>query len=55
MADIDDRRRRKAPGPLVVSPPNPRYFTVASDEDEQAVYLTGSTSGTTSTTGWGPG
>ena len=30
-----------APGPLVVSTANPRYFTVASDE-RKAVYLTGS-------------
>jgi hypothetical protein len=32
-----------AAGPLVVSPTNPRYFTVASGEaDQQVVYLTGS-------------
>jgi hypothetical protein len=32
---------RDAPGPLVVSDANPRYFTVASG-DGPAVYLTGS-------------
>ena len=41
MADIDDRRRRKAPGPLVVSQTNPRYFT-GSEADGEAVYLAGS-------------
>ena len=31
-----------AAGPLVVSSANPRYFTVASDLDRKAIYLTGS-------------
>lgn len=31
-----------APGPLVVSEVNPRYFTVAGDPDGRAVYLAGS-------------
>jgi hypothetical protein len=34
--------RGKAPGPLVVSEANPRYFTVAGDGDRRAVYLAGS-------------
>src|SRR5215207_352714 len=35
---------RRAPGPLVVSETNPRYFTVASGEatEQKAIYLTGS-------------
>src|SRR5215204_2923341 len=35
-------RTDRAPGPLAVSKANPRYFTVASDADRKAVYLTGS-------------
>jgi hypothetical protein len=35
-------RSASAPGPLVVSSTNPRYFKVASDPERQAVYLTGS-------------
>ena len=31
-----------AAGPLVVSSTNPRYFTVASEPDRKAIYLTGS-------------
>jgi Family of unknown function (DUF6298) len=34
--------RGKAPGPLVVSEANPRYFTVAGDGNRRAVYLAGS-------------
>jgi Family of unknown function (DUF6298) len=34
--------RRDAPGPLVVSARNPRYFTVAGDASGRAVYLAGS-------------
>jgi len=37
-----DRSPRSALGPLVVSRSNPRYFTVAGDPDERAVYLAGS-------------
>ena len=33
---------RPSPGPLVVSPTNPRFFTVAGDPDERAVHLAGS-------------
>ena len=33
---------RPALRPLVVSDANPRYFAVAGDPDERAVYLTGS-------------
>jgi hypothetical protein len=33
---------RPARGPLVVSPTNPRYFSVAGDPEERAVYLAGS-------------
>src|SRR6476620_7375471 len=40
MADIDGRRRRTAPGPLVVSQTNPRYFT--AEPGGEAVYLAGS-------------
>jgi hypothetical protein len=32
----------KAAGPLIVSQANPRYFTVASDAEQRAIYLTGS-------------
>jgi len=31
-----------AAGPLIVSEVNPRYFTVASDAEQKAIYLTGS-------------
>ena len=41
MADTQ-RSHRPAPGPLVVSTTNPRYFTAAGDPDERAVYLAGS-------------
>ena len=41
MGDIDGRRRSEAPGPLVVSQTNPRYFTAAGSDGE-AVYLAGS-------------
>lgn len=40
--DLAQRRPEKAAGPLIVSQSNPRYFTVASDAEERAVYLTGS-------------
>ena len=43
-----------APGPLVVSTANPRYFTVASDE-RKAVYLTGSHIWNNLHDGMGPG
>ena len=41
MGDIDGRQRSEAPGPLVVSQTNPRYFTAAGSDGE-AVYLAGS-------------
>lgn len=44
----------RAPGPLVVSRVNPRYFTVASDE-RKAVYLTGSHIWSNFHDGMGPG
>jgi hypothetical protein len=44
----------RAPGPLVVSAANPRYFTVASDE-RKAVYLTGSHIWNNFHDGMGPG
>lgn len=43
-----------APGPLVVSAADPRYFTVASDE-RKAVYLTGSHIWNNLHDGMGPG
>jgi uncharacterized protein DUF6298 len=42
MADRNRTSRRGAPGPLVVSEANPRYFSVAGDPEGRAVYLTGS-------------
>jgi hypothetical protein len=44
-----------AAGPLVVSNVNPRYFTVASETEEQAVYLTGSHIWNNFHDGMGPG
>src|SRR6266545_3479352 len=46
--------RRPAPGPLTVSPANPRYFTVAGT-DGPAVYLTGSHIWNNLHDGLGPG
>jgi Family of unknown function (DUF6298) len=42
-------------GPLIVSQSNPRYFTVASDPDGRAVYLTGSHIWNNFHDGMGPG
>ena len=48
MSDYDEQAQHSpkstsyAAGPLVVSKSNPRYFTVASDPDRKAIYLTGS-------------
>jgi hypothetical protein len=47
-------REGAAPGPLVVSTANPRYFTVASDE-RKAIYLTGSHIWNNFHDGMGPG
>lgn len=44
-----------AAGPLVASDTNPRYFTVASDKDRKAVYLTGSHIWNNFHDGMGPG
>ena len=44
-----------APGPLVVSEKNPRYFTVASSGVQRAVYLTGSHIWNNLQDGMGPG
>ena len=44
-----------APGPLVVSEKNPRYFTVGSTGAERAVYLTGSHIWNNLQDGMGPG
>ena len=49
-----DRRPSSARGPLVVSPVNQRYFTVAS-EGRKAVYLTGSHIWNNLHDGMGPG
>ena len=46
---------RGAAGPLIVSTTNPRYFTVASDADEKAIYLTGSHIWNNFHDGMGPG
>jgi hypothetical protein len=45
----------EATGPLVVSETNPRYFTVASDPDGKAIYLTGSHIWNNFHDGMGPG
>ena len=42
-------------GPLAVSEVNPRYFTIASDPDQKAVYLTGSHIWNNFHDGMGPG
>src|SRR5215211_4661524 len=42
-------------GPLVVSATNPRYFTVASDAEQRAVYLSGSHIWNNFHDGMGPG
>src|ERR1051325_8636830 len=42
-------------GPLVVSKTNPRYFTIASDPEGKAVYLTGSHIWNNFQDGMGPG
>ncbi|MEA2828439.1 MAG: hypothetical protein QOG43_2878 [Actinomycetota bacterium] len=47
-------RTDRAPGPLVVSRVNPRYFIVATDE-QRAVYLTGSHIWNNLHDGMGPG
>ena len=49
-----EARTNLAPGPLVVSDVNPRYFAVASDE-RTAVYLTGSHIWNNLHDGMGPG
>ena len=48
---------RRAPGPLTVSPSNPRYFTVASNHETapRAIYLTGSHIWNNFHDGMGPG
>ncbi len=48
-------RSFKIPGPLMVSKSNPRYFTVASDPDRTAIYLTGSHIWNNFHDGMGPG
>jgi hypothetical protein len=42
-------------GPLVVSQANPRYFTIASEPDRKAIYLTGSHIWNNFHDGMGPG
>ena len=44
-----------AAGPLIVSEVNPRYFTVASDAEQKAIYLTGSHIWNNFHDGMGPG
>jgi hypothetical protein len=50
-----ERDRDVATGPLIVSQSNPRYFTVASDAEQKAVYLTGSHIWNNFHDGMGPG
>lgn len=45
----------RAAGPLMVSKTNPRYFTVASDPERKAIYLTGSHIWNNFHDGMGPG
>lgn len=45
----------EAVGPLMVSKNNPRYFTLASDPEQQAIYLTGSHIWNNFQDGMGPG
>lgn len=45
----------RAVGPLVVSRTNPRYFTIASNPEEKAIYLTGSHMYNNLQDGMGPG
>lgn len=58
LADARSGTPRGAPGPLVVSPDNPRYFAVASRDgapERRAVYLTGSHIWNNFHDGLGPG
>ena len=52
---LAQRRPETAAGPLIVSRSNPRYFPVASDAEERAVYLTGSHIWNNFHDGMGPG
>jgi len=47
--------KSEAAGPLVVSKTNPRYFTVASEPEQKAIYLTGSHIWNNFHDGMGPG
>jgi len=49
------RSKTYAAGPLMVSKVNPRYFTVTSETEEQAIYLTGSHIWNNFHDGMGPG
>src|SRR5215207_4206145 len=49
------RQSPKAAGPLMVSKTNPRYFTVASEAEQKAIYLTGSHIWNNFHDGMGPG
>jgi hypothetical protein len=49
------KQSRKAPGPLMVSKTNPRYFTIASEPEQKAIYLTGSHIWNNFHDGMGPG
>jgi len=49
------KAKSEAAGPLVVSKINPRYFTVASEPDRKAIYLTGSHIWNNFHDGMGPG
>ena len=49
------QRSLKVAGPLIVSKTNPRYFTVASEPEKKAIYLTGSHIWNNFHDGMGPG
>ena len=55
MAERQNPKTGMAMGPLVVSEVNPRYFTVASEPEQRAIYLTGSHIWNNFHDGMGPG
>ena len=54
-SDQPIKSNQGASGPLIVPASNPRYFTVASDPDQKAIYLTGSHIWNNFHDGMGPG
>ena len=55
MAERQNPKTGMAMGPLVVSEANPRYFTVAPEPEQRAIYLTGSHIWNNFHDGMGPG